>query len=313
MEEIATGARGRAVADVQTRLAALGYSVGPTGADGVFAQATQDAVGTFQGDHGLPETGAVDGPTWRALVDATLSLGDRVLYLRRPHFHGEDVRQLQQALATLGFRCAIDGVFGVNTESAVRDFQTNVGLLADGMVGRASTAALTNLAPALADRRPVPGPRRRGAVFGRGLAGRTVAIHALSDRDGADTIVGECAQRLASLLELAGARTSLDSEVTKVPDFEPSAEVTFRASTADSLFLAVEGRLGVAALDHLRANLARRVGPTPVGGESPASTSTVEMRLAGYAGSDLEELSQRVAVAVFDSLAAAADPDDEAG
>ena len=53
----------------------------------------------------LGEDGFVGDATWAALVDATFTLGDRMLYLRVPHFHGHDVRVLQQALNVLGFAC----------------------------------------------------------------------------------------------------------------------------------------------------------------------------------------------------------------
>lgn len=325
MEEIAFGARGRAVADVQMRLAALGYSVGATGADGVFAQATKEALLSFQEDRGLARSGVVDGSTWRELVDATLSLGDRVLYLRRPYLHGEDVKQLQRALATLGFSCSTDGVFGLNTEHAVREFQRNIGLEADGMVGRATTAALARLAPALADRRPAPGPRRR-AVFGPGLAGRRITVTTGAAED-PSTIV-DCANRLASLLELAGARVHAgaptepgDAEEAPCEDlttviFEPAADgdptvdVSVRVAGALSASIAGELRRGVAVRLGAAPMVADRDGAGVDGGRTqpPEQGETVSAHLAPAGGDTLETRCQRLAVAVFDALAAAADP-----
>lgn len=56
---------------------------------------------------------------------------------------GEDVRELQLDLNARGYDCGTaDGVFGKNTESAVKSFQRDNGLTADGVVGRKTWAAL---------------------------------------------------------------------------------------------------------------------------------------------------------------------------
>jgi hypothetical protein len=140
------GDRGPAVEDIQRRLLRLDYDLGPTGVDGVFMGATLAAVRSFQDSCGLPADGVVDAETWSALVDATFTLGDRLLYLRFPYLHGRDVTTLQRILNALGFPCGdADGIFGSFTERAVRDFQMNVGQAADGIVGAETVAAVTNL------------------------------------------------------------------------------------------------------------------------------------------------------------------------
>ena len=49
---------------------------------------------------------------------------------------GEDVKFLQSKLASFGYHVGgIDGIFGVNTCNAVIDFQSDHGLVADGVVG----------------------------------------------------------------------------------------------------------------------------------------------------------------------------------
>ena len=55
---------------------------------------------------------------------------------------GEAVEELQGLLAQAGYRVSIDGVFGPGTESAVRSFQRDCGLTADGVVGPATWEAL---------------------------------------------------------------------------------------------------------------------------------------------------------------------------
>jgi peptidoglycan hydrolase-like protein with peptidoglycan-binding domain len=146
MRPVRPGDRGPAVEDIQRRLLALGYDLGRTGVDGVFLGATAEAVGAFQAEHNLAEDGLVGERTWSALVDASFSLGDRMLYLRLPHFHGHDVTVLQQALNALGFTCGeVDGIFGAFTERALREFQRNAGVSTDGIVGPNSVRAVVNL------------------------------------------------------------------------------------------------------------------------------------------------------------------------
>jgi peptidoglycan hydrolase-like protein with peptidoglycan-binding domain len=146
MKPVRPNDRGPAVEDIQRRLLALGYDLGRTGVDGVFLGATADAVRSFQAEHELAEDGLVGERTWSALVDASFALGDRMLYLRLPHFHGHDVIVLQQALNALGFACGhVDGIFGAFTERAVREFQRNAGVLTDGIVGDNTVRAIVNL------------------------------------------------------------------------------------------------------------------------------------------------------------------------
>ena len=57
------GSSGPAVAALQERLIALGYSVGPDGADGSFGPRTTEAVAAFQRDDVLEMTGIVDDVT----------------------------------------------------------------------------------------------------------------------------------------------------------------------------------------------------------------------------------------------------------
>ena len=52
---------------------------------------------------------------------------------------GEEVRKIQQKLADLGYSVgSVDGVYGQKTQSAVKAFQRNVGLTADGIAGPAT-------------------------------------------------------------------------------------------------------------------------------------------------------------------------------
>ena len=80
-------------------------------------------------------------------------LGERLLYLRTPNFTGKDVEELQTALGALGFACGgVSGTFGAYTEGALRKFQLNMGLAADGIAGVNTYAILRNLHNAWMDK-----------------------------------------------------------------------------------------------------------------------------------------------------------------
>ncbi|MBQ7770183.1 MAG: peptidoglycan-binding protein [Clostridia bacterium] len=55
---------------------------------------------------------------------------------------GNDVKELQSALNGAGYPLTVDGVFGVQTENAVKQFQTAKGLTVDGVCGVQTWAAL---------------------------------------------------------------------------------------------------------------------------------------------------------------------------
>ena len=147
MKPIAHGQSGAAVEDVQQRLVSLGYKISKSELDAsLFGNATRKAVRAFRSQQGLPAGDTVDDATWVELVDETYKLGDRTLYLRLPYFRGADVSHLQTTLNVLGFSCGqVDGLYGPHTETAVREFQANMGILADGMAFQDTFDAIERL------------------------------------------------------------------------------------------------------------------------------------------------------------------------
>ena len=131
-----------AIHDLQKRLLVLGYRLGDETEQGLFGEKTAVAVAAFKASHGLGYDDVIDQTTWTALKDASMQMGDRLLYLHMPHFCGRDIGELQGALSAMGFSCALDSNFGPATEQALRDFQENMGLTVSGVLDRASLIAL---------------------------------------------------------------------------------------------------------------------------------------------------------------------------
>jgi len=250
MRVIKEGDRGRQVSDVQRRLAAIGHSTTSEDLTGVFGAPTARAVRAFQQERGLLVDGVVGDDTWRQLVEASWRLGDRVLYLAAPHLRGDDVRDLQDRLATLGFNSGrTDGIFGPSTETAVRDFQRNYGLPPDGIVAVKSVRALTGL-PRMASDLPIGVLREREALRRRtatGIAGLRIV---LDPGHGGDDpgFVGPGGTReddvcLAIAHSVEAALTAAGTQVflTRRPgDGPPEAERATLANTLDAdLFIAL--------------------------------------------------------------------------
>jgi len=179
------GDEGPEVLDIQRRLLALGYTIDPSEHAGVFGPTTDASVHAFQQGRNLRVDGIVGPDTWGQLVDAGWRLGDRTLYLHQPMFRGDDVRALQQKLNALGFDVGKeDGLFGPNTDRALRDFQRNVGEEPDGIVGPHTLVTLDRMRPQGVSRALV---REREVVRGGigSIEGQPIAI--VLEREGNET------------------------------------------------------------------------------------------------------------------------------
>lgn len=170
------GDQGDAVVDLQQRLSRLGHAC----AGGTFDEETERAVQSFQLQRGLRDNGFVDRHVWAAIVEAGYTLGDRLLYRRRPMFRGDDVAELQRRLSQLGFDPGrIDGIFGDETVIALMDFQRNAGLTMDGVFGRRTLVDLHRLTVRKGATDLVSPLRERLLLATAGtstLAGRRVAV-----------------------------------------------------------------------------------------------------------------------------------------
>ena len=138
------GAAGSAVGELQQCLAAAGLA--DSGEPYRYSAATEQAVREFQTKRGLRVDGICGPETWNDLVESGYQLGDRLLFLRPPFLRGDDVADLQHRLNLLGFHAGReDGIFGPQTERALREFQLNLGLSIDGQCGRATLLRLNQV------------------------------------------------------------------------------------------------------------------------------------------------------------------------
>ena len=246
------GDRGPAVAEIRARLAVLGLL--PGGVDelraasfdtAVFDEAVDAAVRGFQQARGSSVDGIVGPQTWRLLDDARWRLGDRVLWFAPSHLlSGDDVAELQQRLLGLGFDTGrADGIFGRDTEAALREFQRNVGIRPDGTCGPATFKALARLTRTVGGGTPsalreAEAIRRSGPT----LAGKVVVIdpgHGGADlgNTGHGLVEADLAQDLAARVEGRLTATGVTAYLTRgrLAESEPPPDESARAATANSL------------------------------------------------------------------------------
>lgn len=242
---IREGDRSQKVADVQARLREFGVAIGDE--SGTFGTSTQQAVRTFQQQRHLLADGIVGPDTWNALVEAGWRFGDRILYFKNPPMRGDDVLALQARMNALGFDAGReDGIFGRDTDNAVRAFQHEYAISEDGIFGPRSVAALRGLR---ADRAHTAAGLREELkrMEGKGIRGTLVVIdpgHGGDDRG--DKEVGghneadlcwDLANRLAASIAAAGARVRFTRTETEGPE---ASERARRANEANGdIFLSL--------------------------------------------------------------------------
>lgn len=225
MRTLRRGDRGREVVDLQTRLNSMDFDLGNRGIDGVFGPVTELAVKTFQQRSGVLADGRVGYITWRELVEIGYRTGGRLLYLRQPPFRGADVQALQRMLEDLGFNPgAVNGLFDPRTARAVREFQKNAGIEADGVVDGAMFKVLSTFAAQSLGTHQIPD--KSGGYFPEDLFSGTIIVDAA--HGGADsgyrTPAGtsEADLNLAVALELARVLPAREILLTRSEDVEVS-------------------------------------------------------------------------------------------
>ena len=138
-------ASGVIIEDIENRLSLAGFLDLDNLGEGRIPAINQ-ALESFSRSKGIKFNQVITEELWLELVESSFCLGDRSLYLKMPYFHGSDVRELQEVLSILGFGGGDkDGIFGYNTENALRKFQENMGLPSDGFAGSATFITVKNL------------------------------------------------------------------------------------------------------------------------------------------------------------------------
>ena len=143
-DQLKVGDRSDAIGIIANTLNRLGFL---DKTSDLFDQSLEEAIKAFQQERGLTATGLVNEITQRALDEARWRLGDRILLLgTQSLMRGDDVSTLQERLIQMGFNCGrVDGVFGVKTEAAVKEFQKSVGIVVDGKCGPSTLISLMRL------------------------------------------------------------------------------------------------------------------------------------------------------------------------
>lgn len=239
------GMTDRRVAGLRERLVRAGADDAALSPDAatdptVFDQRVDGAVRGFQQRKGLIVDGVVGPDTEAALNDAQYALGDRPLsHQRDTPMHGDDVEELQNNLSLLGFYYGhLDGTFARQTEYAVKELQSSLGVPEDGVVGldtltglaRVSKKITTSKAFSLRD-------HQRLQSLHEALRGREVILvpssgtsptepHGAPDSFGPeqDAITRDVALQAHDLLSTVGAVPVLVDPVFAGPDAEAAGQ-----------------------------------------------------------------------------------------
>ncbi len=127
----AVEARGFAYGVVKTKVASRKWTT--------WAYLPESLLKYDLGEGVAPEAPSVSVP------EKEYTLGERDLEYIKPNLEGKDVADLQTRLNALGYDCGkVDGIFGRNTEKALKAFQKVARIEVDGIFGPESLKALNS-------------------------------------------------------------------------------------------------------------------------------------------------------------------------
>ena len=255
------------VKSMQKRLIELGYMSGT--ADGDFGATTKNALIAFQKNAGLTADGIAGATTLKALnsssapkasstakaTTAPTATATTTTYTTlKQGSNGENVKKLQKRLIELGYLSgSADGDYGSATTDAVKAFQKQTGITADGIAGAAT----------------------QKAVYASGAA---------SKKTEADEIE-EQLDSIKSTLSMGSSGSevkTLQQRLIKLGYLSGSADGNFGAKTRDAVMifqkqsgLTTDGKAGKTTLSKLFASGAAKYdGKTKVSSSSSSSSSS---------------------------------------
>ena len=224
-----------------------------------------------------------------ALVSPAIALESTTLFNGSK---GEAVRELQQALIDLGYlRGTADGIFGNNTENAVRKFQKNNRLTVDGLAGettrqlilskaRAKNAsAASSPAPSAAESAPAGGTAASSGQESSSLFGNYTSIRIGNKGDRVKTLQ----QSLITLGYLSGKADGVFGKQTQkaVKSFQRSMKLTSDGVAGKKTLIAIQSAL---------ASGSTSTAATP----TPAPSATASPSPAPTPVPDEGELNQKI-------------------
>ena len=232
------GATGPAVDEVRSRLGHLGLL--DERIPGHYDEVVAAAVRAFQQERGLTVDGIVGPDTYRRLEEARWQLGDRVLTFTPGHLvTGDDVTQLQARLSQLGFDAGrVDGMFGPQTDTALREFQSSVGVNADGVCGPDTYRAFDRLIKTISGGNAA---RLRDRVtlseLRTGVMDKVVVID--PGLDAGAEICQAIAVRVEGRLAVLGTQVLLTQTQTSATHQDEGQRADFANRTGADLFVAI--------------------------------------------------------------------------
>lgn len=249
-DQLKVGDRSDAIGIIANTLNRLGFL---DKTSDLFDQSLEEAIKAFQQERGLTATGLVNEITQRALDEARWRLGDRILLLgTQSLMRGDDVSTLQERLIQMGFNCGrVDGVYGVKTKAAVKEFQKSVGIVVDGKCGPSTLISLMRLvktvqggapsvlresvkhsvrSPALANKVVVIDPSWGGEFAGE-------SFHGVNESE----VVFDLAQRLEGRLLALGVNVVLTRSAKNSPLEKERIEIANSVNADLLIALKVDG------------------------------------------------------------------------
>lgn len=154
------GARGSQVKEMQETLLKAGMHLDKYGADGIFGPETQAALKKLQKKLGVEQTGVWDKATNDAAKKAdylkkTLSNTAKIVSMDiskiqdglKKGMRGDKVKEMQKQLMAAGYKLdkyGADGIFGSETQAALKKLQKDLGVKQTGVWDKATQDAIKN-------------------------------------------------------------------------------------------------------------------------------------------------------------------------